>query len=385
MASILSKKKLAKPTEQLKVAIVHHWLVSMRGGERVVEQLCGLFTNVEIFALVADKSRLSETLKQRPIHTSFLQRFGGPRYYKAMLPLFPVAIRSLRLPKDVDVIISSDASLIKGVYNPNNVPHVCYCHSPPRYLWDLKDVYMSQTSGLGFFGRIAFRTNVNRLRRFDRSSARKVDHFVANSFFVKERIRRYYERDAMVIYPPVAVDRFSASEPRGEFYLVVSELVSYKRVDIAIEACVILRKRLVVVGGGAELARLRLLAGPTIEFRGRVSDDELRLLYQRCKAFIHPQIEDFGISAVEAQAAGAPVIAFRAGGAMETVVDGETGLFFDAQASEDLARVLLEFERRSAELKSATCRANSQRFTERNFRERVKHLFQERLLEDLSR
>ena len=359
---------MAKTT---RVALAHHWLVGMRGGEKVLEQFCLLFPGAPIYTLVSKRSNLSELIRAHPIHESFLQRLPqGPRRYKSLMPLFPLAVASLRA--ETDFLFSTDASVIKGISLPANVPHVCYCHSPPRYLWEMQDTYLRQTGGLGTLGRLAFRAVTPYVRAFDRKAARRVTHFIANSRFVQQRIQTAYGRDSSVIYPPVDVQAFEPGREAEDYYLIITELVAYKRVDLAIDAFNRLGKRLVILGDGPESAALRARAKPNIEFLGRQPFAALKDRLERCRAFIYPQIEDFGITAVEAQAAGRPVLALRQGGALETVIDGETGLFFDEQTAESLAACVEAFDQRK--LPAAACRANAERFRPEGFRDAVRAL-----------
>ncbi len=295
-----------------RTALAHHWLVGMRGGEKVLEQLCLLFPGAPIYTLVSNRAKLSDLIRSHPIRESFLQRLpGGPRRYKSLLPLFPLAIAGLRVDREVDFLFSTDASVIKGLGYTG--PHVCYCHSPPRYLWEMQETYLRQTGGLGMVGRAVFRAVTPYVREFDRAAARRVTHFIANSQFVRQRIQSSYGRDSAVIHPPVDVDAFRPDRPAEDFYLIVTELVAYKRVDLAVDAFNSLGKRLVILGDGPEGAALRARAKPNIEFLGRQPLETLRDRFERCRAFIYPQIEDFGITALEAQAAGRPVIALPPG------------------------------------------------------------------------
>jgi glycosyltransferase involved in cell wall biosynthesis len=360
-----------------RVALAHHWLVGMRGGEKVLEQLCLLFPDAPIYTLVSNRANLSDLLRSHPIHESFLQHVPqGPRRYKTLLPLFPLAVGNLRVSGETDFLFSTDASVIKGLACDAKTPHVCYCHSPPRYLWEMQDTYLRQTGGLGGFGRAAFRAITPYVREFDRAAAARVTHFIANSRFVQQRIQSAYGRESAVIYPPVDVEAFQPDRPAEDFYLIVTELVAYKRVDLAIDAFNRLGKRLVILGDGSEGAALRARAHPNIEFLGRQPFATLRDRFERCRAFIYPQIEDFGITAVEAQAAGRPVIAFRQGGALETVVEGKTGLFFDEQTPESLAASVEAFEQQT--FSAAACRANAGRFRHEAFRDAVRQFLTEK-------
>ena len=351
------------------VHLAHHWWVWRRGGGRVFEDMAALFPGAAVSMLVQAPETLTPGMRCRRITTSALQRVS-PRWvdHRWLLPLYPWAVRRMRVPEGTRLLLSSDSAVIKGLPKPPGCVQVCYCHSPPRYLWEMSEDYARQTSGLGGVGRGLFRRAVAGVRAFDRAAADNVDHFIANSHFVAGRIARCYGRKARVIYPAVEVDKFRPSgAPPEDYYLIISELVSYKRVDLAVAACTRLGRRLIVAGGGAEEKKLRVLAGPTVEFRGRVEDAEVIALMAGCRAFLHPQLEDFGMTAVEAQAAGRPVLAYGAGGALETVVEGKTGLFFQAQSIESLVEAIQRFEAGGAELTPERCRENAGRFTLQRF------------------
>jgi len=352
------------------IHIVHHWLVGMRGGEKVLEEFALLFPDAPIATLVARPERLSPGLTSHRIVTSILQWAGGVKFYKQMMPIFPWVIPLLKAGRPGGLVISSDASVIKGVSIPEGVTHVCYCHSPPRYLWDLQKTYEEQSDGMGFMAKWVFRISVPIVREFDRKAAQRVDYFIANSRFVQERIRTCYGRESEVIYPPVDVESFDPSRPREDFYLLVSELTPYKRVDLAIEAFRDFPGRLIIIGDGPEGKRLRSLAPPNVTLMGRQPFAVLKNHFERCKAFLNPQIEDFGMTAVEAQAAGAPVIAFRKGGALETVVEGKTGIFFEEQTPESMREALEYFEKRN-KLKSTDCREHAEKFSPKRFRKEI--------------
>lgn len=351
------------------VHLAHQWWVSRRGGERLFEELAGLFPEAGISTLFLRRDTLTPAMAGRSWQVSPLG-WIAPRFveHRKLLPLFPWAVRRLKVPVGTRLLLTSDAAVIKGIGKPPGCVQVCYCHSPPRYLWDMADDYALRMGGLGVSGRWLFRRLLPRLQRFDREAAAQVDCFIGNSRFVAERIRRIYRREAEVIYPPVDWERFAGPETApSDTYLVVSELVSYKRVDLAVEACTRSKRKLIVAGDGPERARLAAAAGPSVRFVGRVDDAEVVRLMRACRALIHPQIEDFGISAVEVQAAGRPVIAFRGGGALETVIEGRTGVFFDRQTPEALAAALDRFERMPA-FSVAECRRNAQGYSPERFR-----------------
>jgi glycosyltransferase involved in cell wall biosynthesis len=357
----------AKPIAGSQTALAHHWLVTMGGGEKVLEQFSELFPNAPIYTLVAARNRLSERLQRHEIIPSGFGRLpGSPWMYKQALPIFPLAFGTLKIGGKPPLILSSDASMIKGIAAPSGTPHVCYCHSPPRYLWDAEATH-SLPHGLG---RALLKAITPALRKWDRAAAQRVDFFIANSQFIRERIRAAYGRESEVINPPVAVEDFAPLlRAPDDFYLVVSRLVPYKRIDIAIEAFRRLGRRLVVICNGSEYARLRKRAVKGIEFLGAQPFHVLRDNYARCRALIFPGIEDFGITPLEAQASGRPVIAFGKGGALETVKPGETGLFFERQDADSLASAIIEFERRAWD--TVKCRSNALRFGSARFRSEI--------------
>jgi len=355
------------------ISLNHHWLVAERGGEKVLQSFSWLFPEADLYTLVAtqDPERFGDWLQGHQVTTSMLQRFpAANRRYKLLLPLFPLAIGNLRVAEGTRLLLSSDASVIKGLKLPQDTIHVCYCHSPPRYLWSMQETYLKQSSGLGAFGRLVFKAVTPYVRSFDQRAAQRVDHFIANSNFVMKRIKRCYGKDSTVIYPPVATDDFIYSSEKDDFYLVVSELVPYKRIDIAVEAFNQNGKRLLIIGSGSELEYLKSIARPNIEFLGRAPFDRLKEAYSKCRAFIFPGIEDFGITPLEAQASGTPVIAYGKGGALETVIDAETGLFFDSQTADALVEAADRFE--GMQFDSLACRRQAERFSEPRFRQEIK-------------
>ncbi len=357
-----------KDVRDLKVALVHHWLVRMRGAEKILEHFCEMFPGADIFTLVAERSRLSETIISHPIRTSFIQTWPkATRWYGAYLPATPIAFEQFDL-SGYDLVLSSDASLAKGVLTSPGTFHMCYCYSPPRYLWNMYHQYVSDECP-GFLKRLMFRASSNYLRSCDFCAAQRVDRFLCISRAVEARIRKYYRREATVIYPAVDLGRFQVSGPPGDRYLIVSHLIPYKKVDLAVRAFTELGKRLVVVGDGPERKKLQNLAGPNIEFKGYVPDDELAAHYAACRAFVFPGEEDLGITILEAQASGRPVIAYGKGGATETVLPGETGLFFDSPTPDSLAEAVLRFETEEKRFETRRIRAHAETFSPERFRE----------------
>ena len=356
------------------VALVHDWLTGMRGGERCLEVFAELFPAADLYTLLHVPGSVSPAIESRRIVTSFIQRLPqAERRYRHYLPLFPAAVRAFDL-SGYDLVLSSSHAVAKGVRVPPGALHVCYCFTPMRYVWDLYDDYFGARASLA--ARLTMPPVAAWLRRWDRRTAAGVHHFVAISRFVADRIRRAYGREADVIYPPVDVSRFRVDEGPGEFYLVVSALTPYKRVDLAVEACNRLGRRLLVVGSGPEEPRLRALAGPTVELLGWRDDAQIAELYARCRALLFPPLEDFGITPLEAMAAGRPVIAFGEGGARETVVglgEGEppTGLFFARQRVEDLTEAIRRFEASAPQFEPKALRRRAEAFDRPLFRERV--------------
>jgi glycosyltransferase involved in cell wall biosynthesis len=320
----------------MRVAIVHDWLNGMRGGEKVLEGFLELFPDATIYTLLHERGKVSPEIEARPIVTSWLNRIPGIyRHYRNLLPLFPAAIESFDL-SSYDLVISSSHSVAKGV-RPGHALHICYCHTPMRYVWDAEDDYRFDALR-GF----AMRSVRERLQRWDCESAARVDYFIANSEFVRQRIRLYYGRDAEVICPPVDTQFFQPGAAVGssDFYLAAGALVPYKRFDLIVHAFNKMGRRLIVVGGGAELSRLRRMAATNVEVRGWVSDNELRTLYRSAKGLVVAAREDFGIVAVEAQACGCPVIAYGAGGSSEIIQDGINGILFAEQHADDIGRAV---------------------------------------------
>jgi glycosyltransferase involved in cell wall biosynthesis len=362
------------------IALAHHWLVGMRGGEKVLEHFDRLFPAAPIYTLVAQPENLTPELRRHRIHESALRILPGvEKHYKKLLPLFPPAFHGLRVSSSTRFLLSSDASVAKGLQYDPAIPHVCYCHSPARYLWGMQETYLQHTAGLNGPGRAVFRSVVPYVRRFDYQGAQRVTHFIANSRFVQERIRASYDREATVIHPPVAIDDFRWDRANEDFYLVVSELVPYKRIDLAVDAFNASGKKLVVIGGGSELAMLQSRAKANISFLGRQPFSVLKDHYERCRALIFPGIEDFGITPLEAQAAGRPVIAYGEGGALETVVSNVTGRFFHAQTVEALAEAVDESENQWFD--PDACRRNAERFSPQRFRTQIKAFLEEKLPE----
>src|ERR1019366_1036607 len=283
----------------MRVALVHYWFVSRRGGERVVEALCELFPQADLFALVADRNVLSPELQKHKLTTSFLQNLPGSRkWHRHMLPLYPLAVEQFDL-REYDLVISTESGPAKGVLTAPETCHICYCLTPMRYIWNFYHDY-KDGSGLGALTKPVFALTAHYARLWDVASAARVDHFAAISHTVAARVRKYYRRDAEVIYPPVDVLQAEVSGNIEDYYLVVGQLVNYKRVDLAVQACNRLGRTLRIVGAGEEYQRLRRMAGNTVTFLGSLSDAEVQKQYATCRALLLPGEEDFGIVPVEA-------------------------------------------------------------------------------------
>jgi glycosyltransferase involved in cell wall biosynthesis len=346
-----------------RAVLAHDWLTGMRGGERVLEWLCKGFPEAPILTLLVNRSALSPAINAHPVFPSWMQRIPGIfRYYRLGLPLMPAAAASLRAP-DADLLISLSHCVAKGFRPPPGAKHLCYCFTPMRYAWTFHEEYF----GSNPIKRAALRPLLRRLQKWDRASADRVDSFVAISEHVRDRIRRFYGRDAAVVYPPADTEYFTPgpAPDAGTYDLVVSALVPYKRLDLAVQAYTELGWPLRVVGSGTEAARLRKLAGPSVRFEGRVDDAAVRDLYRGCRMLLFPGEEDFGIVPVEAMACGRPVVAFARGGALESVREGVTGTFFRQQTVDDLIAVL----RRAADhpWDAAAIRAHAETFGVQRF------------------
>jgi len=370
-------------SDDRKVAIVHDWLPLVGGAERVLEQLLEIYPNAEIFTLFDFVSREDAPfLIGRKIHTSNLQKF--PRvhnYYRNLLPLLPYAIEQFDL-RHFDLIVSSSSAVAKGVITSPDQLHVCYCHSPMRYAWDLQAHYLKHT-GLSSGLRSTFiRYVLYKMRIWDVVSSNRVDSFIANSSYISERIKKTYRRESTVINPPVNIDRFKLESNKEDFYLAASRQVPYKRIDLIVEAFKQLPdKRLVVIGDGPEHKKIKALAGSNVQILGYQSDAVMVDYMRRAKAFVFAAQEDFGILPVEAQACGTPVIAYGRGGARETVVDKRTGLLFEEQTVESLIGAIERFERLQGEFNSASIQRHAASFSNARFRREIQNHIDQQLLE----
>lgn len=349
----------------MRVALVHYWLVGMGGGEKVLEALCRIYPDADIFTHVAKRDRLSPLLASRNIKTTFISRLpGAVQNYQSYLPLMPLALDQLDLT-GYDLVISSESGPAKGVVTRADSLHICYCHSPMRYLWDYWPQYLH---GASLPKKLGMRLFLPYLRRADVLSSFRVDRFLANSRTVARRIAKHWRRDAEVVHPPVSLGAIPArSRGGGSYYICLGRLTAYKRVDLAVEACTRLGRPLLVVGDGEEMARLRAKAGDTVRFAGRLDDAQSISALSGARALLFPGEEDFGIVPLEAMAAGVPVIAYGRGGATETVEGGKSGLFFDRQDVDSLCEGIESFERMEKDFDPAVARARAEEFSEERF------------------
>jgi glycosyltransferase involved in cell wall biosynthesis len=323
----------------MKIALVHDWLTGMRGGEKCLEVLCELFPDAPIYTLLHNKGTMSSTIESKKIFTSFINSLPAKqKQYRKYLPLFPFAIAQFDM-SEYDVVISTSHAVAKNIRVRKDAVHICYCFTPMRYIWDMYEQYFGKgKAGIGI--RMAMKIVAPMLRWWDVKTSSSVTYFIAISEEVRRRIKRHYHRMSDMIYPPVDTEQFHLSERSEDFYLIVSALVPYKRVDLAVEVFNANGKKLVIAGTGPESGTLTLNAKPNITFLGWQSDEELARLYSQCTALIFPGEEDFGIVPLEAQASGKPVVAFGKGGALETIVDGKTGVFFPEQTVESLQKAV---------------------------------------------
>lgn len=369
---------MAGATKKIHVAIVHDWLTNIGGAERVVESLLKAYPDADLYTSVYNEEKLPQF--KGKVRTSFLQHWP---LAKRKHQLFPV-LRTLAFESfdfsNYDAVISSSSAEAKGVITPTEVMHISYIHTPVRYYWSNYDQYLKDP-GFGLLNPLVRAITpffVRKMRRWDYAAAQRPDVLVANSQTVAERIKKYYNREAKVIFPPVDTKRFQLQSAKdGDYFLVVSRLVAYKRFDLAVQACSELGVKLIVAGTGPELARLKKLAGPTVEFRVQQGDAEITELFEGCKGFIFPGEEDFGITPVEAMACGKPVIAYGKGGAAESVIHGKTGIHFQTQAVASLKQAIEDFN--GTKWQSSVIRKRAEEFSEERFIDEIKATVEEQL------
>lgn len=357
----------------MKVALVHDYLIQDGGAEKVLEALCGLWPDAPIYVLLFDQNQLPN-FKNRDVRTSFLERLPlGRRKYQWFLPLMPTATEQYDL-REYDVVVSSTSAFAKGVLTRDDALHICYCHTPTRYLWSDTHSYVEELRVPRFI-KFFLPPLLSRLRIWDHASAGRVNVFVANSDAVKRRIQKYYQRDAHVIHPPVDTQRFSISHEPKNYFLTGGRLVAYKRYDLVVKAANRTRLPLKIFGTGPVEQYLKRMANSHIEFLGKVSASQQTRLYSNALAFIHPQEEDFGITPVESMASGRPVIAYKKGGALETVIEGLSGEFFEEQMWEELADRLVRFDERHYHPQAI--KNHAQQFSRAGFETQIKTFVEE--------
>lgn len=369
--------------KELKTAIVHEWFAEYAGSERVVESFTNIWQNADVFALVDllnDEER-QIVLKSKKVKTSFIQKLPFAktkhRYY---LPLFPFAIEGFDF-SGYDMIISSSHAVTKGIKKNPDQLHISYCHSPMRYAWDNAELYLSQANiSKGIKGLVARKT-INYLRKWDLKTASRPEYLIANSRFIAGKIKRIYNREADVIYPPVDVNKFDCVKEKGDYFLTASRMVPYKRVDLIVEAFSKLEiLKLKVVGQGPELKKIKSMASSNIEFLGYKNDKELNTLMQKAKAFVFAAEEDFGITVVEAMACGTPVIALNSGGTAETVIDSKTGILFDSQNVDSIKNAMLKFESKIGTFNPQEISVHAKQFSREIFEKKIKEYVRDKSL-----
>jgi glycosyltransferase involved in cell wall biosynthesis len=348
----------------MKSALIHYWLVHRRGGEKVLDAIGEMLPDADLLSHVVDPALLTGPLAGRTVRTTFIDKLPFARKRYAMyLPLMPLALEMMDTSQ-YDLIVSSEAGPSKWIIPSPDAHHVCYCHSPLRYIWDQKDTYLSRFPGPL---RLLAEAYASRLRDSDYHSSVRVDTFVANSDFVARRIWKYYRRDAAVVHPPVDVDSCVTGMAPDDYYLLAGEVRAYKGAAMAVRACAEMGRRLVIIGGG-DVTELKKIAGPLTEFRGRVSDAEFKVALARSRALLFPGVEDFGIVPVEAMGSGRPVIALAKGGALDTVLHGETGILYSDNSVEGLKQAIYAFEAEEDSFKTSACITQARRFRPEVFR-----------------
>jgi glycosyltransferase involved in cell wall biosynthesis len=366
-----------------KIALAHDWLNQMGGAENVLEEMVAMYPEAPVYTTIFAPDLMPAVYRQWKIHPTWLNRAPAiHRHHQPYLPFYPQAVASMDFA-GYDVILSNKSGFVHGLNHSARQMHICYCLAPTRYVWTYNQY--ARREGFGRWLGVLIAPMIAALRRWDYQAAQPtpagggqgVDHFIAISRDIQKRIKQYYNRDSVVIYPPVNTGRFRpVSKPDSDYYLVVSRLIPYKRIDLAVKAFSSMNRRLIVVGDGRDRSQLEKIAGPSIEFKGRLPWDDVVRLMANCRAFIFPGFEDFGIAPVEAQAAGRPVIAFARGGALDTVIDGLTGLFFHEQSTEALIAAIEKFEQLSFE--PAIARRNAKRFSSERFRRELGQFVREK-------
>ncbi|MEW5798138.1 MAG: glycosyltransferase [Bacteroidota bacterium] len=364
----------------MNVALVHDWLTGMRGGEKCLEVLCELYPDAPIYTLLHNKGAMSPIIESKRIVTSFIDSLPGKETkYRSYLPLFPLAIEQFDF-SGYDLVISTSHAVVKGAKVRKDALHICYCHTPMRYVWEMYDEYFGKDKA-GIAVRSAMTLFRPYLQWWDVHTADRVHYYVANSENVRKRIKRHYNRDAEVIFPPVDTDQFTLSTKNDGYYLMVTALVPYKRVDLAIQVFNSLGENLLIVGKGTETEKLKSIAKSNIEFLGWQSDEQLAQLYAGCKALIFPGEEDFGIVPLEAMACGKPVVAYGKGGALETVMDGTTGFFFYEQTPGSLLEAIKKTN--ASKFDPHEIRNHALRFSRSIYKQKMKEFIGEKVRQHL--
>lgn len=360
----------------MKVAIIHEWLTNMAGSERCIVNFKEIYKDAPIYTTMYNPNKLDKELQNIDVRTSFLQRWVKKGHQK-FLPFMPFVFENFNL-SEYDVILSSNSCCSKGIITGSKSMHVCYCHTPMRYAWEFYHDYI-ENSGMRNLKKKALRVFMNYIRIWDRLSADRVDYFIANSENVAKRIWKYYRRESVVIHPPVRCNLFNISDENEDYFLVMSRLVGYKRIDLAVQAFNKLGLPLIVIGAGEELEKLKEMANDNITFLGRQPDEVIKEYYSKCRAFIFPGEEDFGITPLEAMASGRPVIAYGKGGALETVIEGKTGVFFENQTVEDLIDAIKKFE--TVEFDKIKIRKHAEKFDESVYKKKIEEFINEKYYE----
>lgn len=355
----------------MKIALVHDYLNQYGGAERVLEVFMDMFPEAPIYTIIANLSKMPEKFQHADVRTSFIQNVPfSKKHYKKMLGLFPIAVEQMDL-RNYDLILSSSSAFVKGVITTPAQTHVCYCHTPMRYVWDLYHQYMQEITN-PIFSR-ALPHILHKVRIWDQVSSQRPDYYISNSHNVSKRIRKYYNRDSLVVHPPVSFSAIESPTESEPFFLIVSRLLPYKRVDLVIEAFNQLGWPLVIIGDGYDKQRLEKMAGPTVQMLGYQSDEVIHDYYSKCRGFILAGEEDFGITPLEAQAHGKPVVAYGRGGALETVRDGVTGVFFGEQTVDSLVQALQSLQ--SLKLEPSYIQSHAASFNETRFKnEMMNHI-----------
>ncbi len=355
----------------MKVAIVQEWFEKIAGSERCVESFNNIFPESDIFSLVdflSDEDRL-ELLDNKKVNTTFIQKIPfAKKFFRYFLPIFPFAVEQYDL-REYDLILSSSHSVSKGILRNQNQVHICYCHTPMRYAWDM---YLDYTNDLNFIKRIFAKIILHKIRIWDIATLNRVDYFIANSKFIQQRIKKVYGRESTVIYPPVNIERFKLCEEKEDYYLAFSRLVSYKKIDLIVETFNENGKKLKVIGSGPDYNKLRKIAKNNIEILGYVEDKSIVHYMQNARCLVFAAIEDFGIVPVEAQACGTPVICLNKGGTAETVVDGVTGIHFESQSIESINNAIENFESGEHNFNKEKIRNNAIKFSKERFEKEIK-------------